>query len=100
MLLSLSNSNNIFSFSSIKHTNGFLILLTSIPFHTNNYALNIPVVFHQLSSDMGIAFQIHFCASRMIISSGLSVKAATHSKCGMALTNNPKETGYIIKHKK
>ena len=36
----------------------------------------------------------------MIISTGIFVKAATHRKCGKALTNIPIEIETVIKHKK
>jgi hypothetical protein len=45
------------------------------------------MIFHQLSGDMEITFKILFCAYWIIIFLRILVKAATHRKCGKALTN-------------
>ena len=49
------------------------------------------MIFHQLSGGMETTFCIRFCVHQIIISLGILVKAATHRRCGKALTNISRE---------
>ena len=58
------------------------------------------MIFHQRAGDMEITFKILFCAYWIIIFLRILVKATTHRRCGMTLTNILRKNVYVVKHKK